>query len=326
MQESLKDKSRGGYYIVDSHCDTLSRAWKMHRDLDILPPPAQSDLGRMRTAGVNLQFLSVFVDLNSRPPSLREYLQQIEFFHQQMEKYAKIVRPVCIVSDIDQAKKKGQLAALLCIEGGEALQGDLVLLQAFYRLGVRSLGLTWNCRNALADGVGERNTRGGLTSFGRSVVREMNRLGMLIDVSHLSEAGFWDVLEISSSPVIASHSNCQSVHDHPRNLTDEQLKGLAKNGGAVGITLVNQFLGPERPRPSLQAVLEHLEHAASIMGLEHVGIGTDFDGVDEPVQELEEVTKLPLLIEGMLNQGFTEGMIRKIMGENYLQIINQVLK
>ena len=311
------------YYVVDAHCDTLSRAWKMQRDLVTLPWPAQSDLGRLSAAGVKMQFWAVFVDPKNQSGSIKEYLQQIEFFHQQLEKNSDLIRLVRSVSDIDQAKAAGQVAAVLSIEGGEALAGDLTILQAYYRLGVRSLGLTWNYRNALADGVAERETKGGLTAFGKSVVKEMNQLGMIVDVSHLAEAGFWEVLELSTSPVIASHSNCQRVHDHPRNLTDAQLKGLAQKGGVIGITLVKAFLGPGEP--DIKKVMEHVEHALSVAGPEHVGIGTDFDGVDDPVFGLEEVSDLPRLIDAMQDRGFTEGMIRQIMGENYLRVIRAVL-
>jgi membrane dipeptidase len=322
--ESLESKSHCPYYIVDSHCDTLSLAWKMQRDLIFLPPPAQSDFQRLKKAEVDLQFFSVFVTPNLWPGSISPYLQQIEFFHQQLEKYSDLVHLVLSYKDIDQAKKKGKLAALLCVEGGEVLEGDLTMLHLLYRLGVRSLGLTWNYRNALADGVRETNTGGGLTLFGRSVVQEMNELGMLIDVSHLSEAGFWNVLEISDSPIIASHSNCQSRYQHPRNLTDAQLKGLAQNGGVVGITLVNQFLGSEKP--GLKTVLEHIQHGVMVMGSEHVGLGTDFDGVDEPVEGLEDVNRLPVLINSILELGFTKDMVGHIAGENYLRVLKKILK
>jgi len=213
---------------------------------------------------------------------------------------------------------------VLSIEGGEALEGDLTMLQLFYRLGVRALGLTWNNRNALADGIREKNSQGGLTDFGISVVKEMNQLGMIIDVSHLAEAGFWDVLEISQEPVIASHSNCRDLHNHPRNLSDTQLKGLAQKGGIVGITLVNEFLGSASP--GMEQVLDHLEHAVAVMGEDYVGLGTDFDGVENPVLGIEEATQWPRLIEAMHKRGFTESMVHKILGKNYLRLLKQILK
>ncbi|NLK51903.1 MAG: membrane dipeptidase [Syntrophomonadaceae bacterium] len=312
------------YYIVDAHCDTLSRAWKLGLDLLQLPSPAQCDLRRLQEGGVKLQFFAAFVKSRNYAPCLHPYLQQIEFFLQQVEKHHQWMHLVRSRTDLDQAQQTGQLAAVLSIEGGEALEGDLTMLQLFYRLGVRALGLTWNNRNALADGIREKNSQGGLTDFGISVVKEMNQLGMIIDVSHLAEAGFWDVLEISQEPVIASHSNCRDLHNHPRNLSDTQLKGLAQKGGIVGITLVNEFLGSASP--GMEQVLDHLEHAVAVMGEDYVGLGTDFDGVENPVLGIEEATQWPRLIEAMHKRGFTESMVHKILGKNYLRLLKQILK
>jgi membrane dipeptidase len=319
----LTNKRAISHIIVDAHCDTLSLATKLQGDLLSLPPPAQVDFTRLLEAKVNLQFFASFVDLKN-PPALRQYLHQIEFFLQQVEKYKGVVHLVRRAADIDQAIKTGRLAVLLSIEGGEALEGDLGILQLYWRLGVRSLGLTWNYRNSLADGVGEEGTKGGLTKFGRLVVKEMNRLGMLIDLAHMSEAGFWEVIELSDSPVIVSHANCRKLQDHPRNLTDAQLKGLAQKKGVLGITLVNQFLGPGKP--GVEAVLDHIEHAVEVMGFEHVGIGTDFDGVDEPVRGLENASCWPFLIQKMQQRGFPENVIEHVCGKNYLRVIRSVLE
>ena len=194
-------------------------------------------------------------------------------------------------ADIDRAIAAGKIAAFLSIEGGEALAGSLGVLRMLYKVGVRSLTLTWNGRNELGDGVGASGK--GLTAFGRAVVREMNDLGMLVDVSHLSERGFWDAMKVSTQPLIASHANCRALCDHPRNLTDAQIRAVAGQGGVIGVTFVPDFLGGETP--SVDNVLDHIDHMIAVGGEDCVGLGSDFDGTKELPAGLADCTGLPLL-------------------------------
>lgn len=183
--------------------------------------------------------------------------------------------------------------------------------------------MTWNGRNELADGVGESETEGGLTRFGRAVVQEMNRLGMVVDASHLSEAGFWDVLEVSNQPVITSHANSRCICNHRRNLTDEQIRALAARGGVIGLTFYPDFIHPDQP--SLEKLLDHMDHIISLAGVDCIGLGSDFDGIDQVTSGLEDISRLPAITEGRWRRGYREEEIAKILGGNFLRVLQQVL-
>lgn len=310
--------------IIDAHCDTIERAYRAGANLAHFPA-AQLDFARLLAVGVKVQFFAAYIATEYKPErSLKRVLQLIDFFHQQLAQNSQYVRLVRRMMDITKAIQSGQIAALLSVEGGEPVEGDLAYLRILYRLGVRSLGLTWNQRNQLADGVGERETQGGLTLYGRAVVQEMNRLGMLIDVSHMSEAGFWDVIQETQHPVIASHANCYALVPHPRNLTDDQITALANVGGVVGITFVPEFLA-EDDKAIVTRVLDHIDHVTQLVGVDHVGIGSDFDGTETTLPGLEDVTRLPQLTEGLLKRGYSGEEIQKIMGGNFLRVLKQVI-
>lgn len=312
-------------FIIDGHCDTLSKAVENRRNMDHYPE-AQVDFVRLMQEGVKLQFFAVFVSPRLSPPAsvLASCLEQIEFFLQQKEKFPQYIFQVRFREELEQLKTSSQIGCLLAIEGGDCLEGNLFILYLLYRLGVRSLGLTWNYRNQLGDGVEERHSQGGLTRFGRQVVEEMNRLGMLIDVAHLSERGFFDVLTISRFPIIVSHANCQALCNHPRNLNDNQLRALAENGGVLGITFVPQFLG--EGSCGVEQVVEHILHACTVMGPEHVGIGSDFDGTPAFLPGLEEAGQWKNLIHALQKKGFSGDIIQKILGENYFRVLSRVFK
>jgi len=181
------------------------------------------------------------------------------------------------------------------------------------------LTLTWNHRNEIADGVFDRRTKGGLTRFGVEVIQEMNRLNMLIDVSHLSEAGFWDVLEVSRKPVMASHSNCRRICDSPRNLSDDQIKSLAGAGGVMGLCFVPDFV--HLSEPSLDKLIDHVDHVTELAGIDCLGLGSDFDGFEAALPGLEDVSRLPALTEGLLHRGYSTEAIQKILGGNFLRLL-----
>jgi membrane dipeptidase len=224
-------------FIMDAHCDTLMDVVEGRRRLADKDRGGQLDLPRMMEAGVSAQIFAIYVSKEYLPGGgARRALQFVDAFYREIEDNSDKLIFATTGSDVDKAREEGKIAAFLSIEGGEALDGRIELLRIFYRLGVRLMTLTWSLRNELADGAFEGRTGGGLTRFGVDVVEEMDRLGMVVDVSHLSEAGFWDVMKVSKRPIVASHSNSKELCSHPRNLTDDQVKAIAKKGRSVGLT------------------------------------------------------------------------------------------
>lgn len=312
--------------VVDAHCDTLLPVSRGQKTLTERSAVGHIDLPRLREGGVKVQFFAAYIEPEYKPErALKRVLQLFDVFFLQLEAAAPELVLATSAADIEKAVAAGRVAALLSIEGGEALQGDLGVLRLLYRMGVRSLGLTWNQRNDLADGVGEGRTRGGLTELGRRVVQEMNRLGMLVDVAHLAEAGFWDVCEVAEKPFIASHANAYSLCPHPRNLKDEQIKALAEKGGVMGITFAAGFVDVDENKRNLSRVLDHIEHVVNLVGPDHVGLGSDFDGTRQVAAGLEDVTRLPALTQGLWERGFKRGDIEKILGGNFLRVIKEVI-
>jgi len=310
--------------VVDTHCDTLTAMLEDGRPFAGHSGKGHLDLLRLKAGGVDVQFFSAFIAPEFKPLAARRTLELIDLFYREIEENSDLVLHARGMADIKEALSSGRIAAFLSIEGGEALEGSLGVLRVMYRMGVRSITLTWNGRNELGDGVDEEITGGGLTGFGAAVVAEMNRLGMLVDVSHLSERGFWDVLKISRQPVIASHSNCRALCDHPRNLKDEQIKALADKGGVVGITFVPDFLGSENP--SVDDVIAHIDHVISVGGPDCAGIGSDFDGTERLPVGLNDCSRLPLITKGLLERGYNEEVIKKVLGGNFIRVIGQVIK
>lgn len=309
--------------IIDMHCDSILAAYSNRYLLVEKGRKGHLDLPRLRQAGIKIQFFALFPGIDPYLSPLQQTLILGDFFWEQCEERSACLDAITSrrkLLDVLQGEKTG---ALLTVEGGEALQGDLRMLNIIYRLGVRSLCLTWNNRNEIADGVDETQTGGGLTSFGRDVVREMNRLGMIIDVSHLSERGFWDVLELSEAPVIASHSNCRAVWDHPRNLTDDQIRGIAQKGGVMGVNFVAEFVGP--PGSGLEQLWRHFDHICSLTGDDFLGFGSDFDGTERLVAGVKDVTSFKEIISVLRRKGYPEATIRKICSENCVRLLKQVL-
>lgn len=310
--------------VVDAHCDSLTRAMDQNRRLGQENDAGQVDFPRLVRGGVNLQFFAAFINPRYRDNPLARAMEIFDFFHREVADNANVVEAVYSFEDIKRALSEKKLAALLAVEGGEALAGRIEVLRMFYRLGVRSITLTWNGRNELGDGAWESGSGGGLTRFGVAVVREMNRLGMLVDVSHLSGRGFWDVLKQAQKPPAASHSNCRALCDHPRNLSDEQIKALASAGGVMGLCFYPDFV--REKEADLEALLDHAEHAAGLAGVDCIGLGSDFDGIDAPVAGLKDVTSLPLVTEGLKRRGFSEDEVKRIIGGNFLRVLEGVLK
>ncbi|HHT27536.1 MAG TPA: membrane dipeptidase [Firmicutes bacterium] len=303
--------------IIDFHCDTLSLLLRQGGTL-FRRPQGQVDTKRMRQAGVALQVFAMFSHPNSVNGHLADALLMAELFWQAVD--AGYIVPVLWREDLSALNQTP--GGLLSIEGGEPLGTDVRMLEAFYRIGVRVVGLTWNGGNALADGV-EVHAAGGLTPLGKEFVAEMNRLGMLVDVSHLAELGFWQVAELCRGPFIASHSNCRAVCPHARNLSDDQLRAIAASGGVVGINLYPRFLTQNVVATSAD-VIRHAEHMLSVMGRGHVGLGSDFDGIGITPSDLPDVGALPYLAE-QLTRYFGAEIAWEIMGGAFMRLLQESL-
>lgn len=309
--------------IVDAHCDTALSVYKENTDL--YENQHHLDIKRLLATGSRVQFFAAFVNprkyMNN---TLSRVLSIIDVVYAAQEKYSDKIKVCLNASDIENAVSEKKVAAILSIEGGECLNGELSILRQLYRLGVRSMLLTWNYRNLLADGA-EEVPGAGLTAFGKQVVAEMNRLGMLVDVSHLCEASFYDVLSLTTAPVIASHSNSKAVCDNERNLTDAQLIQLKNNGGVTGINFYPYFLN-NTENAGIDDIVRHIEHICSVTGEDHIGIGADYDGIDCTPAGLEGTQCIPALFERLLQLNYSDSFIEKFAGKNFMRVISQVLK
>jgi membrane dipeptidase len=350
--------------VVDTHNDITSMM--IDDDYDLGTSSAgkyHTDLARMKQGGLTGEFFSVYVDKKyaAEGGSARRAMEQIDVVYRAAERYPDQLLMATSVADIRRAKKTGKIAALMGIEGGHAIENSLFALRDFYRLGVRYMTLTHNNTNDWADSARDEARHNGLTDFGREVVREMNRLGMLVDVSHVSDKTMADVLDVSTAPIIASHSSAQALNNHPRNVNDELLRRISKNGGVVMVNFYPSFIDQkhldadrardERLKPQLDALrerykddakrlaeeqkklydanplppvplsvlIDHIDHIAKIAGIDHVGLGSDFDGVPSLPVGMEDIAQLPNITYELLKRGYTEKDIRKVLGENFLR-------
>ena len=308
--------------IVDAHCDTITKIMELETNLN--KNTCHIDIERLGNIGNYVQFFAAFIAPSyCQAYAMKRAVQIIDKFYQQVELNKDKIMLCCDYNDIRTAISHNKVAAILSIEGGEALQGDLSALRMFYRLGVRSLCLTWNHRNEIADGVADEASGGGLTPFGRIVVKEMNSLGMIIDVSHIAEKGFWNVIELSDLPIIASHSNAKKICNHRRNLNNEQIIAIKKNGGVIGINLYPQFLN-DKGSAELNDIVKHIEHILSLIGYEHIGIGADFDGIEDTPQGIKGVEDLELIFNELAKLNYSQECIEKLAGGNFLRVIKEV--
>jgi len=312
-------------FIFDAHNDTLLQL--MTRKLNDLASLENThvNLSKMQAAGMGAQIFAVYVpETFLHGLALQTALKMIDIFWLNMEKHQKYLQPILWSEDLP-LHNRNQIGCLLSIEGGEALEGSLANLRNLFRLGVRGLTLTWNFRNELGDGIGEGERAKGLSKFGFEVVAEMNRLGMLVDVSHLAEPGFWDVVQISKKPIIASHSNAYALCQHPRNLTDAQIRAIADSGGVIGVNFYTGFLANSPEQADIDTVVDHIIYLMKIGGTDVVGLGSDFDGIDQTPQGLENIALLPQLVIKLKNKGCSETIIEKVMGNNFLRVLQEVL-
>lgn len=311
-------------FIIDAHCDTITKI--MEDGSGLFENKSHVDLLRMKKNSPFIQFFAAFIDpIYAQSCAVRRTLEIIDAFYLQLKCNKEHMQLCLSYDDVEKAILEKRIGAILSIEDGAALEGKLSTLRMYYRLGVRSLCLTWNHRNEIADGVEDQASGGGLTPFGREVVREMNRLGMLTDVSHLSQKGFWDVIEVSKLPIIASHSNARSVCSHQRNLTDEQLLALKKNGGVTGINLYPCFLN-DGEKAGLSDIIKHIEHIASITGYDHIGLGADFDGTESTPEGIDGVQDIYKIFNELARLNYSEEFLQKFAGQNFARVLKTVLR
>jgi membrane dipeptidase len=365
--------------VVDTHADTTQRLLDENFDLAGNTPISVGhwDLGKARAGNLGAEFFSIWVE----PKYAAHYAQRandlIDSVYEQAVRHPDQMLMAFSVADIRRARtgEPKRVAALLGIEGGHAIENDIRLLRNFYRLGVRYMTLTWSNTNEWADSSGDIDDpkvphHNGLTGFGKEVVREMNRLGMMVDISHVSDKTFWDTIEVSQAPVIASHSSARALTNHPRNMTDDMLRAVAKNGGVVMVNFFSAFVDEDFrkqyaamarqrdealkqvaekykdagaatryaeqekaarqwtdkvPRPALKSLIDHIDHIAKVAGIDHVGLGSDFDGVSGATpQGIDSVADLPKITQALLDRGYTAEQIKKVLGENLLRVFAQV--
>ena len=298
---------------------------------------------QLRAGGVDVQVVPIFVEADYFPEgALRRTLQLVELLHREVEANSSEVSLCGTGAEIDTAVSEGRIALVLALEGSAAVFGNVELLQTLFRLGLRMASFSWFGRTMLADGSGEEAAGGILTSAGVEALRLMEKLGILMDVSHLSAAGTEHVLEIATRPVIASHSSARAVLDHHRNLGDEQLKAIAATGGVIGANFFAGFVDPQEP--IVARLVDHIEHIAQVAGIEHVGLGPDFvkeyfdevfplkpdlkiEGLDagQTIEGLVTAADLPNLTEELVERGFSESEIKGILGGNFLRVFREVL-
>lgn len=314
-------------FICDCHCDTLTELY--NKNASLYENEQHFDIKRQIALGGGLQFCAIYVptEVFRYQGGLRYTLCLLDKYNQEIKKLQENGIDVLQVRTAEDAGNvlKHKAATLLAIEEGGAIDGSLEALRCLYELGVRAMTLTWSNRNDIADGINEEATGSGLTLFGKQVVAEMNRLGMLVDVSHISTAGFWSVMETSTKPIIATHSNAKSLCSHPRNLNDEQIKALAQNGGLAGITFPGQFLEEDWRNACIESVYKHIDYMLNLIGNDdHIGFGSDFDGISHPPYNIQGVQDYKPLIE-YLSKYYSDETINKITHQNVINLLQKVL-
>lgn len=313
--------------LIDLHCDTilechLSRGKRVISSNDLCV-----DIEKLRKADSLAQVFALYVNMEREANPMQNCLDMLDLFYNELEANKDTISFAASYDDIMRNKEAGKLSAMLSIEEGAAINGNISNLRNFYRLGVRLMTLLWNFPNQLGyPNFKFEHKDKGLTEFGMEVVAEMNKLGMLVDVSHLSDGGFYDVARLSTKPFVASHSNSRECTMHPRNLTDDMIKLLADKGGVMGLNIESFFLCPGEPTTvsTIEDMVRHLKYIRNVGGIEVMAIGTDFDGTNH-TSELADIGEIGRLEEALLANGFTQDELDKIYYKNALRVIKEVL-
>jgi len=363
--------------IIDTHADTPGRLVDENFDLAQDAGTGYLDFNKIKAGNLGAQFFSIWVEPKANKGNeAKRALDMIDAVYEQARRHPDKMMMAYGTHDIVVAHQEHKLAALLGVEGGHAIEGDIRILRDYYRLGVRYMTLTWSNTNEIGDSSGDMDDKniqrhGGLTPFGREVVEEMNRLGMIVDISHVADSTFYQALELSKAPVIASHSSSRALTNAPRNMTDDMLRALAAKNGVAQVNFYCAFvsqkyldaakqlrvqhdpdyekvqslfikpqtpetakelaeakakLAPRLPRPPLSDLIDHIDHMAKVAGVDHVGLGSDFDGIDCSPQGLDSVADLPKITEALSQRGYTAADLDKILGGNLLRVFGQVEK
>jgi membrane dipeptidase len=364
--------------VVDTHADTPQRFLDEGFDIGSTDPTdiGHISLDKAHRGNLGAEFFSIWVDpATNQGHFARHTFDLIDSVYEQAARHPDRMMMAFSVADIERAHIDHKLAALMGIEGGHSIENDMHLLRDYYRLGVRYMTLSWSNTNEWADSSGDINDpkvehHNGLTDFGKQVVLEMNRLGMMVDISHVADKTFWDAIATTKAPVIASHSSARALVDAPRNMTDDMLRAVARNGGVVQVNFYSAFVDQnfrnaneaqdkdenaavqnyldslkaqgkpvnyiekdriERewnakiPRPPFKSLIDHIDHIAKVAGIDHVGLGSDFDGVSGATpQGMDSAADLPKITQGLLDRGYGAEDIRKILGGNLLRVFRQV--
>ena len=356
--------------VVDTHDDTTQRFLDGKFDIGERSASGSIDVPRMKEGGLGAIFFSIWIPSKvTGPEAVDRAMTQIDAVRERVRKHPKDMTLATTAAEVREARKQGKIAALIGVEGGHMINSSLAVLRSYAALGVRYMTLTHSGNDEWADSSTDKAVHNGLTDFGKDVVREMNRLGVIVDISHVSDKTFYDALEVSKAPLFASHSSCRAICDAPRNMTDQMMKDLAAKGGVVQINYHVGFLSQEfrdaekadpeinkaisaevtkrcgenegcqliegdritreyveqgkLPRVDFSKIIEHIDHAVKVVGVEHVGLGSDFDGANMPYG-MEDATKLPKITEALLKKGYSEGDVKKILGENTLRVMTDV--
>jgi membrane dipeptidase len=355
--------------IIDTHADTPQMMLDEGYDLAQPDSPFMISVPKMRQGHLCAEFFSIWVDVGwPKQDLIHRALDLIDVVYEQVGRHSDVLGMATTADEIVRLHLQGKFAILMGVEGGHIIQDDLRALDIYYRLGVRYMTLTHTANTEWADSSGDKPQWNGLTDFGKQVVERMNRLGMMVDISHVSDKTFYDTLAATHAPVIASHSSCRALCDVPRNMTDDMIRALAKNGGVMDINFYSGFLSPEFaaaykkvapqihadesaaekqyandrkrlaeesrniwaryasqfPAPSYTTIADHIDHAVQVAGIDHVGLGSDFDGIDSAPKGMEDVSKLPDLVRELARRGYSEQDLKKILGGNLLRVMRQV--
>lgn len=329
--------------VVDTHIDTTMMLGREGWDFMVRHSAVKGedsnhvDLPRIREGGLGAAFFSIYMPGTiTGPEAVKRSLVLIDHVRSLAEAHPNEIVLATTAAEVRAAHKAGKFAALMGMEGGHMIDDSLAVLRDYQRLGVRYLTLSHSVNTNWSDSSGDTPKHNGLTDFGKDVVRELNRLGMLVDISHVSDKTFWDAMETSKAPLVASHSSLRSISGHPRNMTDDMIRALGGKGGVIMINYSRSFLSNElyeaglknvpmadRPTVTWEKIVEHIDHAVKLVGATHVGLGSDFDGTTVP-DGMDDVSMLPKITGALLDKGYSEQDVKNIMGENILRLLETV--
>lgn len=317
-------------FVLDSHCDTPTKILR-GRDLSKDNDLAHIDIPKLKRGGVDAAFFALYIPARLSEAAAYDYaLRQYDVVRDMVESNSDSVTFALSEAQAHENKAKGLFSVFLGLENGSPIGNSLERIKEFYDKGVRYMTLCHSRDNQICDSCTGGKTWGGLSQFGRDVVAEMNRLGILVDVSHISDETFWDVLECSSKPVVATHSCCRALCSHPRNMTDDMIKALAAKGGVIQINFYPVFLqedyeldSPSSVLPSFTRIVDHIDHVVELVGIDHVGIGSDFDGIEVAPDGLEDISKMPVLFEELRRRGYSESDLTKLASGNFFNVLSR---